>query len=130
VPLAWTYSYDESENVYVDTFTSPDQHGVIQNITYDDGTTFTKSQAGAAALSLLNQSYTNGANDIRITDDTVQSDGSERLTWESRSGGFSGQSFFETRGTTFLMLSYLVDGGYADFYGPVWDNTLSTYAIP
>jgi hypothetical protein len=130
IPLAWTYSYDESENVYVDTFTSPDQHGVIQNITYDDGTTFTKSQAGAAALSLLNQSYTNGANDIRITDDKVQSDGSERLTWESRSGGFSGQSFFETRGTTFLMLSYLVDDGYADYYGPVWDNTLSTYSVP
>jgi hypothetical protein len=130
VPLAWTYGFDEAENVYVDTFASPDLHSKIENITYDDVTTWSKSQAGAFALALLNEYYTNGSNDIKITDDKVQPDGSERLTWESRSGNFSGISFFETRGTTFLMLSYLVDGGYEDIYGPVFDNTLATYAIP
>jgi hypothetical protein len=130
VPTGWTYAYDEGENYYTDTFTSPDGQSLIENITYDDGTPTSKTQAGALARLILNEGYTNGANDIRVIDDKVQPDGSERLTWESRSGGFSGQSFFETRGTTFLMLTYLVTDGYGDIYGPVWENTLSTYAIP
>ena len=130
VPSAWTYSYDEAENVYVDTFVSPDLHSKIENVTYDDGTTWSKSQAGAFALALLNEYYTDGSNDIKITGDKVQPDDSERLTWESRNGGFSGISFFETRGTTFLMLSWLVDGGYEEVYGPVFDGTLGSYAIP
>ncbi len=129
-PLAWTYAYEEAENTYSDTFTSPDGNSLIQNITYDDGTTWSKSSAGQLALALLNQVYTNGANDIKITGDKVQPDGSERLTWESRSGGFSGISFFETRGTSFLMLSWLVNEGYEDVYGPVFDGTLASYAIP
>lgn len=130
VPLAWTYSYDEATNIYQDRFTSPDGHSVIDNITYDDGTATSKSQAGAVALSLLNQVYTNGANDIKITGDKVQPDGSERLTWTSKKGGYSGQSFFETRGTTFLMLSWLVDSGYEDMFGPVFDGVLSSYKVP
>jgi hypothetical protein len=130
VPLAWTYAYNESKTAYSDTFTSPDNHSLIENISYDDGTATTKAQAGDLALQFLNKGYTNGANDIKITGDKVQKDGSERLTWTSRSGGFSGQSFFETRGTTFLMLSWLVDNGYEDMFGPVFDNTLSSYTIP
>jgi hypothetical protein len=130
VPLSWTYAYDESKNAYTDTFTSPDGHAVMQNISYDDGTTFTKSDAGATALNILNQTYTSGAGDIKVTGDVVQADGSERLDWTSKKGNFSGESFFETRGTTFLMLSLLFDEGYSDVYGPVFDNTLNTYAVP
>jgi len=130
VPLAWTYSYDEATNIYSDSFTSPDGHSIINNITYDDGTATSKSQAGALALTILNQVFSNGANDIKINSDKVQADGSERLTWTSRSGGYSGQTFFETRGTTFLMLNWLVDKGYEEMFGPVFDNTLSTYSIP
>jgi hypothetical protein len=130
VPLAWTYAYNEGKNLYSDSFTSPDNHSLIENVSYDDGTPTSKAQAGDLALQLLNKGYTNGANDIKITGDKVQPDGSERLTWTSRSGGFSGQSFFETRGTTFLMLSWLVDNGYEDTFGPVFDNTLATYSIP
>jgi hypothetical protein len=130
VPLSWVYEYNEGKNFYSDSFKSPDGHSLIENVTYDDGTPTSKAQAGDLALQILNNGYTNGANDIKITGDKVQADGSERLTWTSRSGGFSGQSFFETRGTTFLMLSWLVDSGYEDMFGPVFDNTLATYKIP
>ena len=130
VPLAWTYDYNEGKNIYSDTFTSPDGQSLIENVTYDDGTPTSKAQAGDLALQLLNKAYTNGANDIKITGDKVQNDGSERLTWTSRQGGYSGQSFFETRGTTFLMLSWVVAGGYEEMFGPVFDNTLATYSIP
>jgi hypothetical protein len=131
VPLAWTYAYNEDKNIYFDTFTSPDGHGAMQNLTYDDGTTISKSLAGKIALALLNQSYTGGAGDIKITGDVIQKDGSERLDWTSKKGGYSGQSFFEARGkTTFLMLSQVVDEGYFDLYQPVFQNTLSSYVIP
>jgi hypothetical protein len=131
VPLAWTYTYSEDKNSYSDTFTSPDSNAIIENISYDDGSTsWTKSSAGKAALALLNQVYTGGAGDIKITGDEVQTDGSERLDWTSRNGGYSGQSFFETRGTSFLMLSLLYNKDYTEMFGPVFDNTLSSYAIP
>jgi len=130
VPLSWTYAYDEGKNYYSDTFTSPDKNAFVENISYDDGTTFTKSDAGATALNLLNKYYTNGAGDIKVTGDVVQSDGSERLDWTSKQGGYSGQSFFETRGTTFLMLSLVSDDKYSDVYSSVFDNTVSTYKIP
>jgi hypothetical protein len=102
----------------------------MENISFDDGTTFTKSDAGATALNILNKGYTGGAGDIKITGDVVQGDGSERLDWTSKEGGYSGQSFFETRGTTFLMLSLLAGEGFEEVYGSVFDNTLATYAIP
>jgi hypothetical protein len=132
VPLTWTNSYDEATNIHSDSFTSPDGHSIINNITYDDGTATSKSQAGDLARQILNNVYTNGANDIKIPTggDKVQPDGKERLIWTSRSGGYSGISIFETRGTTFLMLSWLVDNGYEEMFGPVFDNTLSSYSIP
>ena len=64
---------------------------------YDNGTAITKSDAGAFALSLLKQYYK--VTDLKVTDDKPQSDGSERLTWNSASKGIDGESFFETRGT-------------------------------
>jgi hypothetical protein len=103
----------------------------MQNLTYDDGTAINKTLAGKIALALLNQSYTGGAGDIKITADVGQADGSRRLDWTSKKGGYSGQSFYETRGTsTFLMLTQVVDEGYYDVFQPVFQNTLSSYVVP
>jgi hypothetical protein len=127
VPIAWEYARDEGANVIVDTFYAPDRHAVIQNVSYDDGTEVTKSIAGSFALELLKTYY---ASDIRITDDRVQPDGSERLTWHSRSGDYSGVSFFETRGTTFLLFTTMYDNPYEDVYLDVLNYTISTYVTP
>jgi hypothetical protein len=127
IPIAWQYVRDEGPNVIVDTFYAPDGHAVIQNVSYDDGTVVTKSMAGSFALELLKTYY---ASDIRITDDRVQPDGSERLTWHSRSGDYSGVSFFETRGTTFLLFTTMYDNPYEDVYLDVLNYTISTYLIP
>ncbi len=127
VPSSWRYERNESETVVIDTFYAPDNHAVIQNIGYDDGTQISKSQAGAFALTLLKEAY---ADDITITDDQVQPDGSERLTWNSPGGDFSGISFFESRGTTFLIFTVMWDNPFADIYVDVLDYTVSTYDIP
>ncbi len=127
VPTPWRYETDSNDTVIVDTFYAPDGHGIVQNILYDDGDEVSKSLAGQFALTLLQNFY---ADDIKITDDQVQTDGSERLTWNSPSGEYSGVSFFETRGSTFLLFTVMWDNDYEDIYWPVLDYTISTYDVP
>jgi hypothetical protein len=127
VPESWLYEFTYEEVVAVDTFYSPDDHALIENIVYDDGEEVSKSEAGAFALELLREFY---AEDIRITDDQVQPDGSERLIWNSPSGEYTGWSFFETRGTTFLLFTLIYDNAYEDIYFDVLNDVVETYDIP
>ena len=111
LPGDWFYEHTTGDNYYVDRFTAPDEvSGFIENIVYNDGTAFVRSQNGQFALNLINSFYsaTGQVGDIRVTSDQIMNDGSERLEWVSKSGGYSGVSFFETRGSdnaTFLMLT-------------------------
>lgn len=127
VPTAWGYERTEADTTIVDTFLAPDGHAGIQNVTYDDGTEFSRSRAGTFALELLRNFY---AQDIRITDDRMQTDGSERLTWFSPGGGYSGISFLETRGTTFLLFTTMVDDEYDEVYAETLEYTISSYTVP
>lgn len=127
VPTPWEYERTESDVVIVDSFYAPDGHAVIQNIVYDDGEEISRSEAGTFALELLRTYY---AQDIRILDDQVQPDGSERLIWTSSSGGYSGTSFLETRGTTFLLFTTMHDDAYEDVYLDTLNYTVETYAVP
>jgi len=128
VPYAWRYEASEGESQIFDTFISPDGLSYIENITYDDGETVTKSEAFNFARFLLTDYYK--VDDIVITDTQVQSDGSERLNWYSNSLGVDGTSFFETRGTTFLLLTWVVDTAAFESFFPVWTNLLDSYTIP
>lgn len=128
-PYGWTYGHDETSFEFVinDKFTSPDGRTYIDQTLYDDGKAVSKSAAGAFALFLLKEFY---AQDIVIVSDKVQSDGSELLTWRSSSGGYEGRSFFETRGTQFLMWTWVVNSDFFDLYFPLWDGIVGSYAIP
>jgi len=127
VPYGWSHEVYTETNAVVDTFWAPDRLAYAENIKYDDGTTISKSLSGAFALDLLHQFY---GKDVKITSDKVQPDGSERLTWTSQSSGQSGSSFFETRGTTFLMLTLSYDNSLESLYSPVFDTVLTSYAVP
>lgn len=127
VPTPWRYEQTEGDFAIVDTFYAPDDHAVIQNITYDDGTEISRSQAGAFALELLRDYY---ATDINILGDQVQPDGSERLIWTSPGGEYSGTSFLETRGTTFLLFTTMYDDAFEDVYLETLDYTIGTYEVP
>lgn len=128
IPYPWTYVNSTADNTVVDTFTAPDNLSFVENIAYDDGTQVTKSGAGAFARTLLEQHYK--VDDLKVTNDKVQTDGSERLTWNSASKNIDGESFFETRGTTFLLLTWVVDTPSYDLLVPVWNTLLDTYKIP
>jgi len=135
VPGDWAYEQATGEYHYADIFLSPDEAVKVENIVYNDGQAFSGSQNGKFALKLLNTFYseTGREGDIRVTDDAVMDDGSERLTWSSRSGGYSGVSFFEVRGgdrETFLMLTvYWLDSAESQ-YEEVINNIVGSYRIP
>lgn len=135
LPGDWTYEQSSDTNYYVDTFTSPDGSALIESLVYNDGTAFVKSQKGQFALDLINTFYsaTGKVGDIRVTGDQIMDDGSERLEWESKSGGFSGVSFLETRGednSTFLLFTakWLNDVDQATF--DAINNAIASYRIP
>lgn len=128
VPTPWRYEQTEGEGfAIVDTFYSPDEHAVIQNIAYDEGEEITRSEAGAFALELLRSYY---AEDVQILDDQIQPDGSERLIWNAPSGDYRGTSFLETRGTTFLLFTTMYDEPYEDVYLETLNYTINSYEVP
>jgi hypothetical protein len=137
VPGDWTYSQtvdDDGDDFYIDTFTSPDELALVESIVYNDGTAFAGSQKGKFALYLLNTFYsdTGAEGDIRISEDKIMQDGSERLTWSSRGGGYSGISFLETRGddTTFLLFTVEWVDEAQDQYLDMLNAVIESYRIP
>lgn len=135
IPGNWNYEQTSGDNYYADVFTAPDEGAKVENIVYNDGTAFSGGQNGRFALDILNTFYssTGEAGDIRVTDDSIMKDGSERLTWQSRGGDYSGVSFFEIRGSdrkTFLMFTvYWLDDA-EDFYSETLNNVIDSYRLP
>jgi hypothetical protein len=133
LPSEWNHTSGTDTNMYWDTFTAPDKNALVENIAYDDGTPWTGGSNGKGALYLLNYlySYTKKEGDIRISDDNIQKDGSERLTWTSKGGGYSGLSYFEVRNkTTFLMFTVEWSNDYESTYKDVLNNVVSSYRVP
>jgi hypothetical protein len=137
VPADWTYEQTvdtENNDYYIDTFTSPDGGAVIENIVYDDGTVFTGNQKAKFALYLLNTFYssTGREGDIRVSDDKIMQDGSERLIWTSKGGGYSGISFLELRsnGTTFLFFTVDWGNSVEETYVDTLNYVIESYTIP
>jgi hypothetical protein len=137
LPGDWYYENVPGEDgtYYIDVFTSPDESAKIESLVYDDGTAFTGTDNGRFALYLLNTFYSNTGKegDIRVASDQIMDDGSERLEWSSKSGGYSGVSFFELRGnpkTTFLMLTAWWDNNSDQANLDAIDTAISTYYIP
>lgn len=134
VPADWTYSHSTGDFYYIDHFKSPDEQALVENVVYDDGTTFDGGQKGRFALDLIYKFYSNTGTsvDIRITSDQLMDDGSERLVWESKSGGYSGASYFETRAgrTTFLMFTIEWMNSAKDLYLDTLDTIVESYSIP
>ena len=82
---------------------------------------------------MLHQFYsdTGEEGDIRVSDDSIQKDGSERLTWESKGGDYSGISFFEVRDrTAFLMFTVWWDNDYEDQYLDLLNSVIESYRVP
>jgi hypothetical protein len=135
VPVGWTYGFDDHEtysDALIETLFSPEQAAVIENVSIMDGNSYTMGNASQVALFLLNDRYSSGSNDIRVSDIKTLNDGSEFWTWKSTKGGFSGTTNFELRdnGKQILFLSFISDNSSLDFYQPLFDRVLGSYSIP
>ncbi len=132
VPAEWKHTTSSGEHYYWDTFTSPDGGAVVENYVYDDGTPWSGKDSGRYALAVLNQLYskTGAEGDIRVSEEKLQDDGSDRLTWTSKAGKYSGISFFELRGTAFLMFTVDWGDGVKDQYMDTLDAVVASYRVP
>ncbi len=133
LPGDWIHKSDSGTHYYIDQFKSPDGNALVENIVYNDGTPFTGSQNGQFALQLLHQFYSNTGKegDIHVSDDSIQKDGSERLTWTSSGGGYSGLSYFEVRDKlNFLMFTVEWSNDYKDTYLDTLNQIIASYVVP
>jgi hypothetical protein len=133
LPGDWTHTNGSGTHYYFDRWASSDKNGFVENVAYDDGTPFTGSQNGQFALQLLHQFYssTGQTGDIHVTDDSIQKDGSERLTWYSSGGNYSGVSFFEVRNsTTFLMFTVWYNNDFKSTYIDTLNKVITSYRTP
>lgn len=133
LPGNWTYEQYTEDDLYIDQFTSPDGTAEIDSLVfYNNGSAV---NTGAAALYLLNNYYSNTGKegDIKVTKDSIEKDGSERLDWLSKGGDYSGSSWFEARGSdrsTFLMFTtYWVDGVDDATFQAV-NDAITSYHLP
>jgi hypothetical protein len=126
IPGAWTHETKEDGNVFADNFYPEEGGAYVQNMIYDDGTTWNQSMAGQVALIVLNQAYTDGAGDIKISKDEPQSDGSERLTWTSKAGNYSGVTVFKASGKKLILFSVLYNNDAKDYYEDQVNHVLET----
>jgi hypothetical protein len=126
VPFGWTYTTDAPESMVVDTFTSPDGQTYIENVTYDDGSAV--EDLSAFTQQLLTEFY--GIDDLVVESEVEQEDGSTRVDWSSPGQDLLGETFYETRDTAVLVLSWVTLSDLHDLYVPVWSYLLQTYAVP
>ena len=128
IPYGWTHTTTTEEVATLDSFNSPDDATYIESIVYDDGTEISQSLAGEFALTLLKEFY--DVSDVRVSADEPLEDGREKLTWSSNASSVDGISYFESRGTTFIMLTWIADTNSTAFYVPVWEALMDSYYVP
>ncbi len=142
LPGDWTYEHVElgdqvysDADAYSDAFSSPDGSAMIESLVIFSNTTIDNSVSAGAALDLLHRFYSNTGQvgDIRISSDQIMQDGSERFEWKSKGGGYSGRTYFETRGAnkkTWLMFTAWWDDDTDQDTLDIIDNAIGSYYIP
>ena len=135
LPSNWTRTTEAQSDHYTDTFTSPDGSAKIESLIYNDGQPFEEAKNKDFALYLLNTYYssTGRAGDIIINSDQMMENGTQRNEWNSKSGGYSGVSFFELRGddkATFLMFTAQWKDGTEQATLDKVNQIIATFRVP
>ncbi len=135
LPADWTRAAEAQSDHYTDTFTSPDGSAKIESLIYNDGQPFEEAKNKDFALYLLNTYYssTGRAGDIIINSDQMMENGTQRNEWNSKSGGYSGVSFFELRGddkATFLMFTAQWKDGTEQATLDKVNQIIATFRVP
>jgi hypothetical protein len=126
LPQYWKFQQTSSEQSMVSTFTSPDEHAIVQTILYDDGRRIPDEVAGEFVLTVLRNFY---AKDVLIYSDRFLPTGQEELSWKSSSADYQGTTLFDTRGSTLFVLTVMCEKDFTGMYQELLDQIVGTYHI-
>ncbi|OGO29495.1 MAG: hypothetical protein A2Z16_03130 [Chloroflexi bacterium RBG_16_54_18] len=127
VPIPWLPEQTRSRSSSIESYHSPDQHGIIQLIRYTTEIDLSDATVGNFVLQLLRDYYTR---DVVITADQIVSNGNEQLTWYSPSGGYRGITQFRRIGLhTLVILTIIIDNDYLEIYQDLRDRTMDSFVI-
>lgn len=124
IPTSWQYSREEFTNFAIDRFYSPDGAAWIENLTYDDGNVIKPDQAFNVTANLVWELF---AKDLRISDIETQPDGSTRWIWRSEKNKIQGTTFYELKGTKFLLLSLIAKKDVQEVITPLFGVIIQNY---
>ncbi len=124
IPTSWRYLREEFTNFAIDRFYSPDGAAWIENLTYDDGNVIKPNQAFTITTNLVWELF---AKDLRISEIKPQPDGSTRWVWRSDKNKIQGTTFYELRGTKFLMLSLIAKNDIQKVIEPLFGVIIQNY---
>ena len=124
IPTSWRYNREEFANFAIDRFYSPDGLAWIENLTYDDGNVIKPNQAFTITANLVWELF---AKDLRISEMKPQPDGSTRWVWRSDRNNIQGTTFYELRGTKFLMLSLITKKEVQEVIAPLFSLIIQNY---
>jgi hypothetical protein len=132
IPLGWVAPDSEmQENVVRTQFHAPDGNAVIDHVFWDQDEVIKMDAAAEYAFKLLGD-YVNGTDDIKVTSEIILENGKkEKITWVSRSGGYTGMIYIEVRNRMeVFILSFTWNRLFDDIYEPVMESTAATYESP
>jgi len=127
IPVPWLPEHTRSRSSSIETFHSPDQHAVIQLISYTSEIELSDVLVGNFVLQLLRDYYTR---DVVITADQIESNGNEQLAWYSPTGGYRGITQFRRIGlNTLVILTTIADNDYLEIYRDLRQRTMDSFEI-
>lgn len=120
-------------------YTSPDQHGPLAFLEYDDNHEVAASQLGESAIQILNIFFSEGAvslnvgllsDSVKITANNPLPDGSIQLNWGLVQNKMVGTTNAYKRGNTIIVLSTFSDEAYSNAFANIFAHITSTYKVP
>jgi hypothetical protein len=130
-----------NEEIFLQIYASPDEKAFICYLAYSDTTitNWTQTLAQERTLRILNELYTNNANDIEVIAVQSMMDGSERLTWSSKACNCTGVIAYKAgppiEGTVvhqkyLSLFNTLSINPYASTYVDIFDYALELLTFP
>jgi hypothetical protein len=120
-------------------YTSPDQHGRLAFLEYDDNHEVAASQLGESAIQILNIFFSKGAvslnigllsDSVKITANNPLPDGSVQLNWGLVQNKMVGTTNAYKRGNTIIVLSTFSDEAYSKAFSSIFAHITSAYKVP
>jgi tetratricopeptide (TPR) repeat protein len=118
VPVTWETRQAFFDYSVVSTYTSPEEHALIQVVVFEDSKQVSRDLALLFALVLLDESYTE---QMDVTANEILAD-RENLIWETEEGGYRGVTGFTVNNGSIVVMTYMFDEQFEAEYGDLLED--------